>query len=283
MAHSSFRRIARPRAACPRRRGRSGLVLDPWRRCGQCLPGGLRMAEVRRVACRRRSTGLSVGIRHRARDETGNPPATPVAVLAGPTRARAIHRGASHVVLPDVECPVPFGLPLAACLPHVCGRPRRGRRGLEGGRISTRERLAAMNRLDAYFISLVFAHLGVVLAHTTAHLALQILPAPPDTAFILAVILIGPVAALPILRFNPSLASALLTVVMAAAFAYGFPCHFLIAGPDPAAIVGSNRWTLFIVADAVGFGLLEIASIAVGVTLFGRSVRNPSGHPARPR
>ena len=140
-----------------------------------------------------------------------------------------------------------------------------------------------MNRLDAYFISLVFAHLGVVLVHTTAHLALQILPAPPDTVFILAVILIGPVAALPILRFNPSLASALLTVVMAAAFAYGFPGHFLIAGPDQVAIVGSNGWTLLFVATAVGIGILELASIAVGISLFGRSVRNPSGHPARPR
>src|SRR5947199_8432898 len=174
MAHSSFRRIARPRAACPRRRGRSGLVLDPRRRCGQCLPGGLRMAEVRRVACRRRSTGLSVRICHRARDETGNPSATPVAALAGPTRAWAIHGGASHVVLPDVECPAPFGLPLAACISHVCGRPRRGRRGLEGGRISTPERLAPMTRLDAYILPLVFAHLAVVLVHPTDHPAFNI-------------------------------------------------------------------------------------------------------------
>src|SRR5207302_10881557 len=44
---------------------------------------------------------------------------------------------------------------------------------------------------------------------------------PPDTAFILGVILIGPVATLPILRFNSSVASALLTVVMSAAFATG--------------------------------------------------------------
>src|SRR5438309_8670389 len=160
------------------------------------------MAEVRRVACRRRSTGLSVRICHRARDETRIPPATQVAALAGPTRAWAIHRGASHVVLPDVECPVPFGLPLAACVSHVRGRSRRGRRGLEGRTISRRERLAPMNRLDAYFIGLVFAHLAAALVHTVTHLALQLLPAPPDTPFILVLILIAPVAPLPILRFN---------------------------------------------------------------------------------
>src|SRR5205809_3641836 len=103
------------------------------------------------------------------------------------------------------------------------------------------------------------------------------------TPLILAVMHVGRGGALLILRFNPSLASALLAVVMAAAFAYGFPGHFLIAGPDQVAIVGSNGWTLLFVATAVGIGILELASIAVGISLFGRSVRNPSGHPARPR
>src|SRR5207244_12775033 len=145
------------------------------------------MAEVRRVACRRRSTGLSVRICHRARHETGIPPATQVAALAGPTRAWAIHRGASHVVLPDVECPVPFGLPLAACVSHVRGRSRRGRRGLAGGTISRRERPAPMNRLDAYFIGLVSAQLCVVLVHTHTQLSLQILPTPRDNSFSLGV------------------------------------------------------------------------------------------------
>src|SRR5207249_5222838 len=67
-------------------------------------------------------------------------------------------------------------------------------------------------RLTALFIALVFAHLLVVLVHTVAHLELQIVPPPTDTVFILGVILIGPVAALPILRFNRPLASGLLIV-----------------------------------------------------------------------
>jgi len=140
-----------------------------------------------------------------------------------------------------------------------------------------------MNRLESYFIAVVFAHLGVVLVHTIAHLWLQILPAPPDTAFILAVILIGPVATLPILRFNRTLAAALLAVVMAAAFVYGFQSHFLIAGPDQVAIVSSDPWTLVFVATAVGIGVLELASLAVAVALFGRSIRNPWEYPERPR
>jgi len=140
-----------------------------------------------------------------------------------------------------------------------------------------------MNRVDASFIALVFAHLGAVLVHTVAHLALQILPAASDTVFILAVILIGPVATLPILRFSPTLASALLAVVMVGALAYGFQGHFLLAGPDHVAIVGSDPWTLAFVATAVVIGVLELASIAVAVRLFGRSIRNPWEHPVRPR
>src|SRR5438876_8430856 len=116
------------------------------------------MAEVRRVACRRRSTGLSVRICHRARDETGNPPATPVAALAGPTRAWAIHGGASHVVLPDVECPVPFGLPLAACISRFAEGPGRGVAGLEGGRFSSGESVGPLNRLEACSFPLAFPH-----------------------------------------------------------------------------------------------------------------------------
>src|SRR5205807_1651389 len=96
-----------------------------------------------------------------------------------------------------------------------------------------------MRRLTALFIALVFAHLLVVLVHTVAHLELQIIPPPTDTVFILGVILIGPVAALPILRFNRPLASGLLIVVMAAAFAYGFQSHFVIPGPDQVSNVTS--------------------------------------------
>jgi len=136
-------------------------------------------------------------------------------------------------------------------------------------------------RLTALFIALVFAHLLVVLVHTVAHLELQIVPPPTDTVFILGVILIGPVAALPILRFNRPLASGLLIVVMAAAFAYGSQSHFVIPGPDQVSIVPSNPWTVAFVVTAIGIGILELLAVVVAVSMFGRSLRNPSGSPAR--
>jgi hypothetical protein len=134
-----------------------------------------------------------------------------------------------------------------------------------------------MNRLDAAFVTVIFAHLALVLVHTVAHLELQIVPGVPDLAFVLAVILVGPVASLPILRFNRPLASGLLAVFMAAAFAYGFQSHFLIAGPDNVSVVAANVWTLVFVATAIGLGVLELIGVGVAAILFSRAVRSPSG------
>jgi hypothetical protein len=138
-----------------------------------------------------------------------------------------------------------------------------------------------MRRLVAYFITLVFAHLIVVLVHTVAHLELQILPPPPDTAFILGVILVGPVAALSILRFNRTFASALLAVVMAAAFVYGFQSHLLVPGPDQVAVVAADPWTAVFVGTAIGIAVLELLALLVAVILFVRSIKNPSGYRER--
>lgn len=135
-----------------------------------------------------------------------------------------------------------------------------------------------MNRLEGLFIGLVFAHLGVVLVHTVAHLGLQILSGPADTAFILAVILIAPVTTLPILRFNRPLASGLLAVAMAAAFVYGVQGHFLAPGPDNVSI-GSDPWTLAFVATGAILGGLELAGVIIAAAVFRRAVRTPSGFP----
>src|SRR5881409_1585717 len=77
-----------------------------------------------------------------------------------------------------------------------------------------------MERLDRYLIGLVLANLVVNLVYATAHFGLQILPTGLDLVFIVGVILVGPIAALVILRFNPPLAAGLLAVFMGASFVY---------------------------------------------------------------
>ena len=138
-----------------------------------------------------------------------------------------------------------------------------------------------LSRLEWYFIAIVFVHLGVVLVHTVAHLVLGIVPSPPDTVFIVAVILVGPVLALPILRFNRPLASGLLAIVMGAAFAYGVQSHFLIPGPDQVSIAASDPWTYVFVITAAILAVVELAGLAVAVILFGRAIKSPSGHRGR--
>lgn len=137
-----------------------------------------------------------------------------------------------------------------------------------------------MNRLEGLFVALVFVHLAVVLVHTLGHLALQILPGPADTAFILAVIMIAPVTTLPILRFSRPLASGLLAVTMAAAFAYGVQGHFLAPGPDNVPL-GPDPWTLVFVATGVILGGFELAAVIVAAAVFRRAVRTPSESPAQ--
>ncbi len=151
---------------------------------------------------------------------------------------------------------------------------------MEIRRISASEVLK-MERLDRYLIGLVLAHFIVTLVHATAHFALQILPAGLDLAFILGVILIGPIAALVILRFNPPLAAGLVAVLMGASFVYGIVSHFLVPGPDNVALIGSQGWTVLFVATAFLLGVLELGSLMVAVIAFWVAARTPSEPVAR--
>src|SRR5881397_1767889 len=138
-----------------------------------------------------------------------------------------------------------------------------------------------MERLDRYLIGLVLAHFFLNLVHATAHFALQILPVGLDLAFILGVILIGPLVALVILRFNPPLAAALLAVLMGASFVYGLVSHFLVAGPDNVAFVGAQTWTVLFVGTAFLLGVLEVGVLLVAVIAFWAVARTPSEPAAR--
>ena len=138
-----------------------------------------------------------------------------------------------------------------------------------------------MERLDRYLIGLVLAHFVVNLVHATAHFGPQTLPAGLDLVFILGVILIGPIVALVVLRFNPPLAAGLLAVLMGASFVYGIVSHFLVPGPDNVTLIGSQTWTVLFVATAFLLGVLELGVLLVAVIAFWAAARTPSGPVAR--
>ncbi len=147
-------------------------------------------------------------------------------------------------------------------------------------RISVSEGMK-MERFDRYLIGLVLVHFIVTLVHATAHFALQIVPMGLDLTFILGVILVGPLVALIILRFNPPLAAGLLAVVMGASFVYGIVSHFLVPGPDNVSFVGSQGWTVLFVGTALLLGVLEVGCLLVAVIAFWAAARTPSEPVAR--
>src|SRR2546426_10657768 len=99
-----------------------------------------------------------------------------------------------------------------------------------------------MERLDRYLIGLVLANLVVNLVHATAHFGLQILPTGLDLVFIVGVILVGPIGALVILRFNPPLAPGRLAAVIGASLRYGSGSPFPRPGPDTAPLRAAAMW-----------------------------------------
>jgi general stress protein CsbA len=126
-------------------------------------------------------------------------------------------------------------------------------------------------------------HLTVTIVHAGSHFALQILPSGLDLGFILAVIMVGPVVGVLILRFNRALAGGLLAVLLGASFVYGFYSHFVLAGPDNVSLVASEPWTVVFVVTAVLLGALEIIGIILAAAVFraaARTLSEPAGPPA---
>jgi hypothetical protein len=131
-----------------------------------------------------------------------------------------------------------------------------------------------LRRLSRYLIAIVLLHFAVLLAHAAAHVALGVVPAPLDAAFIVVVIWVGPLAALPLLRHRPYRGTILLLPLMASSFAYGFASHFVVAGPDNVAPVLPEPWTVAFVATGAILGVLELAGGAVAFVSL-RAARSP--------
>jgi nucleoside-diphosphate-sugar epimerase len=127
----------------------------------------------------------------------------------------------------------------------------------------------------------IWVHLAVLLLHTGAHVALEILPALPDSLFILIAMYALPIASVAYLRRAPRAAWGLL-LAFAASFVYGAISHFVIAGPDNAFRLPAGEWATTFQATTAGLAVLEGLGILAGAVLVAR-LRTPSepvGPPA---
>jgi len=142
-------------------------------------------------------------------------------------------------------------------LSHFTGLTR-----LEGmGRNTTRIALAAV----------VALHLLVSLVHGSAHGTAGVGGNGPSMAFVLIVIIAGPLVGLAWMWKNPVVGARIIGATMAAALLFGLINHFIIACPDRVDDVVAHARTLFEVT-----ALMLVVSEAAGSVLgfsYGRSRR----------
>lgn len=153
-------------------------------------------------------------------------------------------------------------------LSHFTGLTR-----LEGmGRDTPRIALAAV----------VALHLLVSLVHGSAHGTAGVGLNGPSMAFVLIVIIAGPLVGLAWMWKNAVAGARIIGVTMAASLLFGLVNHFIIAGPDRVDYVVAHARTLFEVT-ALMLVLSEAAGSVIGFS-YGRSRRtDPSYIPHQNR
>ena len=110
----------------------------------------------------------------------------------------------------------------------------------------------------------VVVHLGISIAHGSAHTGAQV-PLPfAATLFVYIVILAGPLAGLALWRWRPRAGAWIVAASMAGALVFGLVNHFLIDGQDHVARVAADWRTLFGVTAAL-LVVSEAAGAAIGV------------------
>jgi hypothetical protein len=136
----------------------------------------------------------------------------------------------------------------------------------------------------ALAVAVVGVHAAVVLAHGAAHAALGVSMSAGANAFITLVIGIGPLVALALLLGGKKPAGAVvLGLSMVGSLVFGAWNHFVVAGPDHVAHLGTGAdpWAAAFRATAVLLAVLEAGGAALGWLLFGSAKGERSTRPSR--
>ena len=122
----------------------------------------------------------------------------------------------------------------------------------------------------------VVAHTIVVTVHAGAHGALQVLPGPLDSLFIVVVYFASPIAAAVLLGSRPRVAFPVLFGAMLAGLVYGALYHYALPTPDNVASVSPQGWGLVFIATTGILAALELVAVSVSAIPLMRSRANPS-------
>jgi hypothetical protein len=108
----------------------------------------------------------------------------------------------------------------------------------------------------------VLVHLAVSVVHGTAHNGANVAMSAASTAFVFAVILIGPLVGLAAWPIAPRTGAWIVAVTMFGSLVFGLVNHFLIAGPDHVSHVAAPWRAMFgttaallVVTEALGSGV----------------------------
>lgn len=117
--------------------------------------------------------------------------------------------------------------------------------------------------------AVVVLHLLVSLAHGWAHGTAGVIGSGPSIAFVVIVIIAGPLVGLAWMWRNEVVGARIIGATMAAALLFGMVNHFIIASPDRVDHIVAHAQTLFEVT-AVMLVLSEVAGSVLGFS-YGRS------------
>jgi hypothetical protein len=120
------------------------------------------------------------------------------------------------------------------------------------------------NRTIIALGAVVLIHAAVTVAHGSAHAAAGVGLNPLEVAFVSAIIVIGPVAGLIWLRWNPRAGAILIASTMMAALLFGLAKHFVMPGADRVDYVRDASRALF-EGTAVLLAITESAGVALGI------------------
>ena len=121
-------------------------------------------------------------------------------------------------------------------------------------------------RLDAlktWLLWLVIVHLAVALLHGFAHSSARVDLTPAANAFVIIVILIGPIAGLGLTFLRPRLGAGVVGASMAGALVFGVIKHFVLESADHVMQVDPD-WRLLFGSTAAVLSLLEGGATIVG-------------------
>jgi hypothetical protein len=119
--------------------------------------------------------------------------------------------------------------------------------------------------------AVVLLHLLVSLVHGSAHGTAGVGLNAPSMAFVLIVIIAGPLVGLAWMWKNPVRGARIIGVTMAASLLFGLINHFIIAGPDRVDHVVAHARTMFELT-ALLLVLTEVAGAVLGFS-YSRSQR----------